>query len=68
MTGWMARAGDRPPRQPRGLAVVVDPGFTVASPGSGRLTPFSHAAYHPPDDDAPCAFGRQARLRAFRGQ
>ena len=33
----------------------------------GRLTPFWHAAYHPPDDDAPCAFGRQARLRAFRG-
>ena len=33
----------------------------------GRLTPLSHAAYHPPDDDAPCAFGRQARLRAFRG-
>jgi len=24
-------------------------------------------AYHPPDDDAPCAFWRQARLRAFRG-
>jgi hypothetical protein len=24
-------------------------------------------AYHPPDDDAPRAFWRQARLRAFRG-
>lgn len=24
--------------------------------------------YHPPDDDAPCAFWRQARLRAFRGK
>ena len=31
------------------------------------LTLFSGPAYHPPDDDAPCAFGRQARLRAFRG-
>jgi hypothetical protein len=24
--------------------------------------------YHPPDDDAPCAFWRPARLRAFRGK
>ena len=38
-----------------------------ASRPAARLTPFSGGAYHPPDDDAPCAFGRQARLRAFRG-
>ena len=31
------------------------------------LTLLLKAAYHPPDDDAPCAFERQARLRAFRG-
>ena len=41
------------------------------SPGRAdppRLTLVPNGPYHPPDDDAPCAFGRQARLRAFRGR
>ena len=33
-----------------------------------RLTPLSGASYHPPDDDAPCARGAPARLRASRGR
>jgi len=39
----------------------------LTTPLQVRLTPFFGRAYHPPDDDAPSAFGRQARLRAFRG-
>jgi hypothetical protein len=39
-----------------------------AALGPVRLTPPRDRTYHPPDDDAPCAFWRQARLRAFRGK
>ena len=39
---------------------------TLRAPPHSFDTPWG-PSYHPPDDDAPCAFGRQARLRAFWG-
>ena len=56
--------GRRPP-VPGCTGVRTDTDPAVASPSFD--TPWGRS-YHPPDDDAPCACGRRARLRAFRGR
>jgi large subunit ribosomal protein L34 len=38
------------------------------SPGASSFDTPRGRTYHPPDDDAPCAFWRPARLRAFWGK
>jgi hypothetical protein len=40
---------------------------TPAGDPAGGLTPFSGASYHPPDDDAPRAFGRRRVCVPLRG-
>ena len=55
-------------RSPVGRGVRGDRTASPAGSGSGSFDTPGGRTYHPPDDDAPCAFWRPARLRAFRGK
>ena len=61
-------APGRGAQAPIGRSGVRSPARRRLDGPVSRLTPLRARSYHPPDDDAPCARGRRARLRASRGR